>query len=66
MKVTIDESVCTGCAVCSDLAPDIFELTDDMVSIVKKPGEDVPADLIEAVQEAIDSCPVTCIESSEK
>lgn len=62
MKVKIDDSICTGCAVCSDLAPEIFELTDDMISVVKKPGEEVPSELEEAVREAIDSCPVACIE----
>ncbi len=65
MKVKIDESMCTGCAVCSDLAPDIFELTDDMISIVIHPGKEVPADQEEAVREAIDSCPVTCIETED-
>jgi ferredoxin len=59
MKVEVDASACTGCAVCSDLVPDVFELTDDMISVVKTP--EVPAGLEDQVQEAADSCPVTCI-----
>jgi len=65
MKVKIDDSLCTGCAVCSDLAPEIFELTDDMISIVKNPGAEVPGENEDAVNEAIDSCPVGCIEKSK-
>ena len=59
MKVEVDASTCTGCAVCSDLVPEVFELTDDNISVVKV--ADVPADLADKVQEAADSCPVTCI-----
>lgn len=63
MKVQVDGSTCTGCGVCSDLVPEVFELTDDMISVVKNP--DVPSDLQEKVREAADSCPVTCINVSE-
>lgn len=59
MKVEVDASTCTGCAVCSDLVPEVFELNDDNISVVKSP--DVPAGLEDKVQEAADSCPVTCI-----
>ncbi|HMO52076.1 MAG TPA: ferredoxin [Kiritimatiellia bacterium] len=59
MKVEVDASTCTGCAVCSDLVPEVFELTDDMISVVKTP--EVPDGLEDKVQEAADSCPVTCI-----
>ncbi len=62
MKVEVDAGVCTGCAVCSDLVPDVFELNDDMISIVKT--AQVPTDLESLVQEAADSCPVSCIEIS--
>jgi ferredoxin len=59
MKVEVDAGTCTGCAVCSDLVPEVFEISDDNVSVVKSP--DVPAGLEAKVQEAADSCPVTCI-----
>lgn len=59
MKVQVDGSACTGCAVCSDLVPEVFELNDENISVVKNP--DVPAALESKVQEAADNCPVTCI-----
>jgi ferredoxin len=59
MKVEVDQDICTGCAVCTDLVPEVFELNDDNLCVVKKP--DVPAGLEEKVQEAADSCPVSCI-----
>jgi ferredoxin len=59
MKVEVDANTCTGCAVCTDLVPEVFELNDDNICIVKTP--EVPAGLEEKVQEAADSCPVTCI-----
>ncbi len=62
MKVEVDASACTGCAVCTDLVPEVFELSDDNISVVKTP--DVPADLADKVREAVDSCPVTCISIS--
>jgi len=62
MKVEVDASVCTGCAVCTDLVPEVFELSDDNVSVVKTP--EVPSGLEDKVREAADSCPVTCIQVS--
>jgi ferredoxin len=62
MKVEVDASACTGCAVCTDLVPEVFELSDDNISVVKTP--DVPAELADKVREAVDSCPVTCISIS--
>jgi ferredoxin len=58
-KVWIDESVdeCTACGVCSDTAPEVFELGD---KATVKAGADLNknADLIE---ESADSCPVNVI-----
>ncbi|HMP73749.1 MAG TPA: ferredoxin [Kiritimatiellia bacterium] len=60
MKVTVDDSTCTGCEVCTDLVPEVFEMGDDMISrVILDP---VPETLKEKVQEAVDNCPVTCIE----
>lgn len=59
MKVQVDTDSCTGCGVCTDLVPKVFELNDDNLCVAKSPN--VPADLEEQVQEASDSCPVSCI-----
>lgn len=63
MKVKVDESTCTGCAVCSDLCPEVFELGDDNISKVKV--AEVPAGSEDKVRDAAGQCPVTCIEVTE-
>lgn len=59
MNVDVDGNICTGCAVCSDLVPEVFELSDENISVVK--NKIVPAGLEAKVEEAAQSCPVTCI-----
>ncbi len=58
MKVKIDESVCTGCGLCVDICPEVFEM-GETVSKVK--NENVPPELEEKVKEAAESCPVEAI-----
>ncbi len=63
MKAKIDGSICTGCAVCSDTCPEVFELGDDSIAHVKV--EEVPAGCEDQVRDAAASCPVSCIEVQE-
>ncbi|HNR93735.1 MAG TPA: ferredoxin [Kiritimatiellia bacterium] len=58
MKVKIDEDACTGCGLCCDTCPDVFEMGDTVAAV--KVAE-VPEDAEETCQEAVDSCPVECI-----
>lgn len=58
MKVSIDADSCTGCELCVQTCPDVFDMGDD-VAIVKT--AEVPAGCEDDVQEAADSCPVECI-----
>lgn len=58
MKVRIDESTCTGCGICVDICPEIFEM-GETTSKVKNPI--VPSNLEEKVKEAAESCPVEAI-----
>lgn len=58
MKATVDKNLCIGCGLCTTIAPDTFELGDDGKSRVKNPQGDSE----DAIQEAIDSCPVQAIE----
>ncbi len=58
MKVSVDENLCTGCGLCVDICPEVFEMPEAL-SIVKT--AEVAADLEEKVKEAAESCPVEAI-----
>ena len=58
MKVRIDEDLCTGCGLCADSVPEVFEMADDVAKVIVA---EVPADKEEAVQEAADDCPAEAI-----
>ena len=46
MKAVIDKDACTGCGLCEDTCPEVFEMQDD-IAVVK----------VDAVPEAaVDSC----------
>ena len=58
MRVWVDEDVCTGCGLCVDKCPGVFELDDGVafasVSVVPEGEED-------RVEDAADQCPVEAI-----
>ncbi len=58
MKAKIDKELCTGCELCVDTCPEVFEMQDD-VAVVKT--DPVPADQEDCVKEAADSCPSEAI-----
>lgn len=58
MKAVIDESLCTGCGLCADSCPDVFEMSDDK-AIVK--AEAVPDGAADSAKEAASNCPVEAI-----
>ena len=58
MRVRVDADLCTGCAVCTDMCPEVFDLRDD-VSVVLV--DEVPQDLADTVREAAEACPVEAI-----
>ena len=57
MKVTIDENLCTGCSLCEQTVPEVFEVVD---GVAKVKGE-VPAGKEDDVKEAAENCPVEAI-----
>ena len=59
MNVSIDESGCIGCGLCTQVCPEVFEMGDSGVAEVIM--EEVPENLEDSAQEAADSCPVDVI-----
>ena len=51
-KVVVDDMLCEGNAMCLDVAPDVFDLSDDDVAIVlqEELSEDRRAEVEQAVQ----------------
>ena len=37
MKVSIDESSCIGCGLCTGTAPEVFELSGSVASVIAQP-----------------------------
>jgi ferredoxin len=50
----VDPDLCTGCGICEDICPDVFEIGDDGISHVIDPNACEDAGCCE---EAADECP---------
>jgi ferredoxin len=72
MKVWVDQDLCTGDALCTDICPELFVMVDGL-SYVRSGSEvltipggaqslaAIPDRLLEAVVEAAEECPGECI-----
>ena len=58
MKVRIDADLCTGCGLCSDSVPEVFEMGDDIAKVKANP---VPSAKEAAVKDAVSDCPAEAI-----
>jgi ferredoxin len=54
--ISIDRSLCNGHGVCEALAPEVFELGDDGLAVLRTASSEDAT-----VQEACDSCPMGAI-----
>ncbi len=59
MKAVIDTEACTGCGLCVETCPEVFEMKDDDVAVVK--GDAVPAEAEENAKLAVEDCPSEAI-----
>ncbi len=62
MKAVVDADECTGCELCSQTCPEVFEMDGD-IAIVK--GDEVPSVVEETCRQAVEECPVECISIEE-
>jgi ferredoxin len=58
MKVSVDKETCSGCGVCVDICPDVFEMEDE---VARAKVNDVPPEFKDAVKESAEACPVEAI-----
>ena len=61
-KPIIDQDECISCGACVDSCPDVFRMNDDNIAEVFNPTGASE----EEIQDAIDSCPVSCISLEEE
>ncbi|OYD14641.1 ferredoxin [candidate division WOR-3 bacterium JGI_Cruoil_03_44_89] len=59
MRIKIDEELCTGCEVCVDTCPNLFEVGENGIAVVIV--DEVPKNEEECAKEAADNCPSEAI-----
>ncbi|MEW6193059.1 MAG: ferredoxin [Bacillota bacterium] len=62
MHVEVDYDLCIGCGTCVELCPEVFEWAEDEEK-AKAAMKDVPEDLEDVCQEAVESCPTEAIKA---
>jgi len=58
VKIAIDAELCTGCELCVNTCPDLFEMGDETA---KAKVDVVPDGAEECARQAAEDCPVTAI-----
>ena len=59
MKVIVEQDLCISCGLCISICEEVFHWNDD--DKAEAIETDVPEDLEQDVQEALDSCPTSAI-----
>ena len=62
MKAIVDLDLCTGCGLCVDTCPAVFEMDDAVARVLVA---SVPEDALDTCREAADNCPVEAIKIEE-
>lgn len=63
MKAIVLKDLCTGCGLCVDSCPEVFEFDDD--SLAQAKVDVVPVEAEESCREAAANCPVEAIQIEE-
>ena len=59
MKAVVIADDCTGCGLCVETCPEVFEMNDDDIAKVK--ADPVPAEAEASAKESADDCPSEAI-----
>ena len=62
MKAIVDLDLCTGCGLCVDTCPAVFEMDDAVARVLVA---SVPEEARDTCREAVDNCPVEAINIQE-
>ena len=62
MKAKVDAELCTGCGLCEDTCPEVFEVPDDVARVKV---DVVPPEAEETCREAAEGCPNEAISIEE-
>ena len=63
MRAVVDKDLCTGCQLCTEVCPDVFEMGEDDLAEAKV--NPVPSDAEDDCREAAEQCPVEAIQIEE-
>lgn len=63
-KISINQETCIGCGACTAVAPEIFELDNELMKakVKKQPANDSE---LQQAREGADTCPVQAIKVKE-
>jgi ferredoxin len=58
MKAAVDKDLCIGCALCTEICPEVFKMDDEVAVAYTNP---VPSPNESTAKQAAEECPVSCI-----
>ncbi|MTI84930.1 MAG: ferredoxin [Firmicutes bacterium] len=59
MKMEVDQDLCISCGACVDTCPEVFDWNDQEKAHATV--DDIPSNLEDQAQEAMESCPTDAI-----